>query len=117
MSRAADEDAVKRVARDGKLLSHALHGRMPLRELASRFNVSSRLIEIRFKKILNCTITERIDSLRIAKARHMLETTTIPVGEIATACGYGSDRTFRYAFAAATKVSPRSYRQKIAQSG
>ena len=33
MPRAADEDAVKRVTRDGKLLSHALHGRMPIREL------------------------------------------------------------------------------------
>lgn len=105
------------VNRVDRYLQENFTQKIALGDLANQFNVSSRLIEIRFKKILNCTITERIDSLRIAKARHMLETTTIPVGEIATACGYGSDRAFRYAFAAATKVSPRSYRQKIAQSG
>ena len=79
-------------------------------EIAQRFNVSRRLVELRFREIRGCSVLERLTALRIAEAKHKLETTTIPVGEIGEICGYRSFRAFCYAFASATGTTPRNYR-------
>jgi len=82
--------------------------------IAKRLHVSRRLIEMRFREIHGCSVLDRLTALRMAEARHKLETTTIPVGEIAIACGYGTVQAFRNAFIAATHMSPRKYRQNSA---
>lgn len=80
-------------------------------DIAKRLHVSRRLVEMRFREIRECSVLDRLTALRMAEAKHKLETTTIPVGEIATACGYGTVQAFRNAFIAATHMSPREYRK------
>jgi len=79
--------------------------------LAKHFGVSRRTLEQRFREIRGTSIHEHVQSLRLARARHLLEKTTLPVEKIAEVCGYGTVRAFHYAFTAMSGVSPRQYRQ------
>ena len=81
-------------------------------KVAEALNVSRRLLELRFRAILGCSVLERITAIRIADAKSKLERTNLPVGEIAIGCGYGTERAFRTAFTSATGLTPLAYRHK-----
>ena len=48
---------------------------------------------------------------RLDHARHLLETTDLPVDEVARAAGLGSDATLRQHLRTAVGVSPLAYRR------
>lgn len=92
-------------------LAHNFADAVSIAAMAKRFNVSRRYAEQRFKEIKGCTIHERLESLRLDRAQHLLKKTTDPISEIAEACGYRTERAFRYAFTAAFGLSPRQFRK------
>jgi transcriptional regulator GlxA family with amidase domain len=51
---------------------------------------------------------------RLAHARHLLETTTLPVDRVATAAGLGSASSLRAHLGATLGVSPLAYRRRWA---
>lgn len=61
---------------------------MHLSDIAKALNVSPRLIELRFKETLGCSVLEKILDLRIEKAKQLVERTTLPFSQIAYSCGY-----------------------------
>lgn len=64
----------------------------------------SRKAQTRFRDLLR--------SVRIRHARHLLETTSLPVGEIALRCGFIRANTFSRTFKQMTGYSPRTYRDR-----
>ncbi len=51
-----------------------------------------------FNRYLHCAPTTYFMQLRLSKARDMLRITTLPVGDIASACGYGNADVFSRAY-------------------
>ncbi|MFD1426953.1 helix-turn-helix domain-containing protein [Kroppenstedtia sanguinis] len=51
-----------------------------------------------------------LQRIRVQHARHLLETTTHPIGEIALQCGFRQGNTFSRIFKQMTGYSPRAYR-------
>ena len=105
------------VARIETYLKENYTQKVTIGDLASRFHASRRLIEMRFRAIKGCSVLQRLTALRIADAKHKLQTTTIPICEIAAACGYGSDRAFRHTFEATVGISPHAFRKSAASWG
>lgn len=106
----ADEDPIARV-----LEWALLHLDEPLRidDLARHARQSRRTFLRAFGASTGTTPAAWLRAQRLDAARRMLETTDVPVDQIAAACGFGSPVTLRQAFSAAFGTSPSSYRRRF----
>jgi transcriptional regulator GlxA family with amidase domain len=90
-----------------------LRDRYDLEALARRFNVSSRTLLRRFKAETGATPLERLQDLRIAEAKRLLEGTRLGVAQIAERVGYLDLSTFSRLFARKTSTTPAAYRRRF----
>lgn len=64
-----------------------------------------------FSEKIGTSFTDYVGSLRLDRARYLLENTAMSVLDISESCGYGSLRSFNRNFHRATGVPPREYRR------
>lgn len=83
--------------------------------LASRTHMSSRSFSRRFVAETGVPPMQWLTTQRILQARLLLETTDLPVEEIARRCGFGSATLLRHHFDAEVGVPPTRYRAAFAQ--
>ncbi|MFJ6382502.1 GlxA family transcriptional regulator [Kitasatospora sp. NPDC092039] len=88
-----------------------LHEPLPVTELARRALMSQRSFARRFTAATGTTPHAWLRSLRLSRAEDLLETTDLPVEEIARRVGYGSAAVLREHFVRRRGVPPRSYRR------
>jgi len=81
--------------------------------LATRASMSPRHFARVFRAELGCTPAVYVERVRVETARRLLETTSLPVDAVATACGFGTVETFRRAFARRVGASPSEYRDRF----
>jgi transcriptional regulator GlxA family with amidase domain len=71
-------------------------------EIVRHAGVSRRLLEMRFRKTLDCTIQEELQRTRLKRVTALLAESNLSVTAIAKACGFASKsylgRVFRRAF-------------------
>ncbi|WP_254552192.1 GlxA family transcriptional regulator [Kitasatospora sp. MMS16-BH015] len=91
-----------------------LHQPLPVTELARQAMMSRRSFARRFTAATGTTPHAWLRSLRLSRAEELLETTDLPVEEIARQVGYGSAAVLREQFVRRRGVPPRSYRQAFA---
>ena len=65
-----------------------------------------------FKKSTGKTITLYIQEQKIAEARRQLETTNLPLSQIAMQLNFSSQNYFHHVFKKITGVTPNQYAQK-----
>lgn len=87
----------------------------PLRvpELATMVGVSPSRLGALFRRATGGGIIAYQTSLRMARARHLLDTTSAPVKEIADEIGYDDSYYFSRLFRRIHDLSPTEYRQRI----
>ncbi|MEV0442199.1 helix-turn-helix domain-containing protein [Streptomyces spectabilis] len=88
-----------------------LHEPLPVAELARRATMSKRSFARRFTAATGTTPHAWLRNLRLSAAEELLETTDLPVEEIARRVGYGSAAVLREQFVRRRGVPPRSYRR------
>jgi transcriptional regulator GlxA family with amidase domain len=81
-------------------------------ELASRFALSRRNLERRFKRATSNTVIEYIQRVKIEAAKMTLESTRENVNEVMYKVGYNDTKAFRNTFKRFTGLSPVQYRSK-----
>jgi transcriptional regulator GlxA family with amidase domain len=81
--------------------------------LAERCFMSPRNFARVFAHEVGLTPAVYVESLRIERARLLLESTELPVEEVAARCGYGTVETLRRGFARRLHVSPSEYRGRF----
>ncbi|MFG2003922.1 GlxA family transcriptional regulator [Spirillospora sp. NPDC048911] len=84
--------------------------RYDLAALSDTFNVSTRTLLRRFAEETAQSPLEYLQSSRVRRARHLLETTERTVASISTAVGHRDSGTFAALFAKHTGQRPRDYR-------
>ena len=82
-----------------------------LSELAALFYINSSYLSHIFKKKTGMTISLYIENLRIQNACKLLQDTSMPISEIATAVGYSDPNYFTKRFRKKTGSSPGTYRK------
>jgi transcriptional regulator GlxA family with amidase domain len=82
-----------------------------LDELAGRALMSRRTFVRQFNAVTGATPYAWLLSQRLALAEELLETTGLPIEQIAARVGYRSAAVFREQFAARRGVAPRDYRK------
>ncbi|MFH9657592.1 GlxA family transcriptional regulator [Streptomyces sp. NPDC017248] len=85
--------------------------------LAAHAHVSDRQLTRIFKTELGTTPHVYIESVRVERARHELETTDATLERIATACGFGTVDTLVRAFRRRLDTTPTEYRRRFRTGG
>jgi transcriptional regulator GlxA family with amidase domain len=81
--------------------------------LAERAFMSPRNFARVFRREVGTTPAAYVESLRVERARLLLESTEHQVDEIARRCGFGTVETLRRSFARRLRVSPAEYRLRF----
>lgn len=76
--------------------------------------MSPRTFSRRFREETGVPPHAWLTQQRVSHARHLLETTDLPVGRVAAAAGLGSAASLRQHLNAAIGVSPLAYRRTFA---
>lgn len=87
--------------------------RINVEDLASKFALSRRSLERRFKKATTNTITEYIQRVKIEAAKKELESGAKNINEVMYDVGYNDVKAFRNTFKRFTGISPVQYRSKF----
>ncbi|MEV6784350.1 helix-turn-helix domain-containing protein [Streptomyces sp. NPDC051098] len=88
-----------------------LQRQLTLAELAAHARMSVRTFSRRFRDEVGMTPGQWLTQQRVEHARRLLETTDWPVDRVAGEAGFGTAASLRQHMAAATGVSPMTYRQ------
>ena len=98
--------AAGKVLRVVKMMERNTEDPLPLDELSRRVSLSRRQIERLFEKHLKTTPYQYYLALRLQKARQLLETTSMPVIDVAMACGFISSSHFAKSFKEHFRIPP-----------
>jgi len=82
--------------------------------LAAAAHLSRRTFVRAFRVATGSTPAAWVRSRRLDEARLLLESTQLPVEQVAAHCGFGNAVTLRQIFAEAFGSTPSSYRKRFA---
>ena len=85
---------------------------LTLSSVASEIHISACYLSDLFSRIVGCRFVEYLTRLRLDRARAMLRNTDRSVGDVATACGFGTVSNFTRAFRRFYGKAPSSYRRE-----
>ncbi len=95
-------------------LSGTLDENHSVGSLAARVHMSTRSFSRRFVAETGVPPMQWLTTQRILRARLLLETTALPVEDIAQQCGFASATLLRHHFDAEVGVAPTRYRRAFA---
>lgn len=84
----------------------------PVAAMADRVGLTERSLLRRFRKATGQSPVDYIQTLRIEEAKQMLETTDMPIEDIAAEVGYTETSSFRNAFRRYVGIPASTYRKK-----
>ena len=84
-------------------------------DLASRFPVTRRLFDMRFREATGHSVLDEILHVRLEKAFTLLAQTNTPIGAIPRLCGFKCDRTLDALFRSRFHMSMRDWRKRNAR--
>jgi transcriptional regulator GlxA family with amidase domain len=90
---------------------------LPVGRLAEVAHMSRRTFIRAFTASTGASPAAWVRSRRLDEARRLLESTDLPVEQVATVCGLGNAVTLRQNFAAAFDTSPSEYRRRFDARG
>ncbi|MCD2465189.1 helix-turn-helix domain-containing protein [Streptomyces sp. MBT42] len=91
-------------------LAH-LHEPIQLRDLAGKEAMSVRTFTRRFRDEVGVSPGQWLTQQRVERARHLLESTGLPVDRVAQDAGFGTAQSLRVHLMSAIGVTPTSYRR------
>ncbi|MFG3507983.1 GlxA family transcriptional regulator [Streptomyces sp. NPDC047821] len=88
-----------------------LHEPIQLRDMARREAMSVRTFTRRFREEVGISPGQWLTQQRVERARHLLESTDLPVDEVARDAGFGTAQSMRQHLQATLGVPPTVYRR------
>jgi LacI family transcriptional regulator len=91
------------------------HAHLPIRvpDVLKVVPVARRGLERRFRKSLNCSISEEIRRAHLDRSRKLLLGTDLPIATVATLSGFQDGRQLSIVFRAETGVTPTDFRHQF----
>lgn len=87
--------------------------RVSLQELAGHFHLSEKYISRYFREHFHLTLSQYLTYLRLSHAKHLLETTDLPITTVALQSGFPNVSYFIRTFKSHFKTSPLKYRNSF----
>lgn len=89
------------------------HLRLRVEDVANAVGYSSSRLSHLFSAYIGQSVADHVRSLRMARARDLLEVTDLTVSEVARRVGYGDPAHFSRAFKRSERVSPNAFRERL----
>lgn len=102
-------DTVVASAQEWAALNYA--EKMPVARMVARSGLPERTFKRRFRSATGYSPVDYVQAVRIEEAKHLLETSDIPVDAVAFEVGYEDPSFFRRLFRRKTGVTPAAYRR------
>lgn len=96
------------VSKAREILRRRYGERLSLELIADELNISPRLLSLRFREITGGSVHAELEEIRLAAARRMLKSRTLPVKAVAAACGFPSLENFYRRYRRRYGTTPRS---------
>ena len=96
------------VSKAREILRRRYGERLSLELIAGELNISPRLLSLRFREITGGSVHAELEEIRLAAARRMLKSRTLPVKAVAAACGFPSLENFYRRYRRRYGTTPRS---------
>lgn len=80
--------------------------------LSFYLNMSRSTLQKKVKKFFGCTVSELVNLVKLDLAKIFLESTDLPINQIAVTIGFNSAVYFNTVFRKQVGISPRKYRQQ-----
>ncbi|UCB50965.1 MAG: GlxA family transcriptional regulator [Deltaproteobacteria bacterium] len=103
----------RRILAVQKLIEENFDQDYPYEELASRFGMSRRTFERRFKAATGDTPLVYLQRVRVEAAKRLLESQKLSFDEITYRVGYEDSSTFRKIFLKQTGLRPKEYQRRF----
>lgn len=103
----------RRILAVQKLIEENFDQDYPYEELASRFGMSRRTFERRFKAATGDTPLAYLQRVRVEAAKRLLESQKLSFDEITYRVGYEDSSTFRKIFLKQTGLRPKEYQRRF----
>jgi transcriptional regulator GlxA family with amidase domain len=84
----------------------------PVAAMASTCGLTERSFHTRFKRATGMSPIDYVQTIRIEEAKQLLETSGMPLDEIAAEVGYAEPASFRRLFGRLVGISPSAYRRQ-----
>ncbi|MEM1078676.1 MAG: GlxA family transcriptional regulator [Pseudomonadota bacterium] len=94
-------------------MAENLHRPLPVETLAAQTHMSPRNFARVYGKVMGTTPAKAVETMRIERARHLLETTRHSLKQIAARSGFQDEDRMRRAFRRTVHVTPAEYRQNF----
>ena len=94
-------------------LNERLAQSVRIEDLARHCGVSQRTLLRRFRDTADRTPARYLQTLRLARAKALLEDTALAAAEVAAQCGYADVATFRKTFKLRIRLTPQQYRDRF----
>lgn len=85
---------------------------LKIQDIASYVNLNRSYLSVLFKKQTGMSPLSYIQTFRVTKAKHLLESTSLSVSSIAFSCGYQKPESLIKFFKKTYGLSPTAYRKK-----
>ena len=109
MKKYSQEGGSKYVRMALSLLSASFDEEIKVTALADKIGISGAYLQRLFKEQTGMTLVEKVNELRIEKAKLLLETSRLPITDIAISVGFNNRQHFTYTFHKLTGCSPAVY--------
>ena len=90
-------------------IKNSLKEKLVIGELAKRFEISARKMQVGVKHIYGHTMADHISNLRLDASRRMIQNSELSINDIRKACGFNSFSYFSKKFRMKFGYSPREY--------
>lgn len=107
-----NEHADEEIKKAQKFIENNFQRRITIDELSTKFALSRRSLERRFKRATNNTVSEYIQRVKIEAAKKRLETGGKNITEVMFDVGYSDTKAFRGIFKKITGMTPLDYRNR-----
>ncbi|WP_462152918.1 GlxA family transcriptional regulator [Pseudoalteromonas xiamenensis] len=101
------------VHRAQDLICARLHQDIRVASIASDVGISERQLSRLFKQAIGIGVQQYINSLKIVRAKQLLQTRHIDIELVATECGFSSSRHFRRIWQQFETIAPSQFRKSI----
>jgi AraC-like DNA-binding protein len=110
------EGEVNRRWQIDSLVGRRFMAELGVAEVARHLGVSPSRARHLVRELFGTTVAELVRRQRIAHAKHLLARSEIPIGEVASRCGFPDAGYFHRVFKRAVGVTPSAYRDSPAAS-
>ena len=107
----ADEQEERPINRLTRYLQEHLAEEISLSVLADEFHLSAQYISQLFKSEIGVNFLAYLTNIRMEKAKQLLLSTSLSIGEVSEQSGYGDYRVFTKVFKKSEGITPSQYRR------